>query len=121
MSAELARKFHDAYERLAPSFGYETRKDTRAFDPESPNGKLMIAVCAEIVADLTQHLELIGGPFDGGSLPASPGRRVMLISFDEGRASEATPCVYEQANGRYEFRHHATAAAQEGYSEKDGE
>jgi hypothetical protein len=48
MSAELARKFHEAYERLAPSFGYETRADTKAFDPESPNGKLMIAVCSEL-------------------------------------------------------------------------
>jgi hypothetical protein len=44
----LARRFHDAYERLAPSFGYETRKDTRAFDPTTPNGRLMIAVCAEL-------------------------------------------------------------------------
>lgn len=49
MSAlELAIKFHEAYERLAPSFGYETRPDTRAFDPESKNGKLMVAVCAEL-------------------------------------------------------------------------
>lgn len=45
---ELAAKFHEAYERLAPSFGYATRDDTKAFDPESPNGKLMIAVCQEI-------------------------------------------------------------------------
>jgi hypothetical protein len=40
--------FHDTYERLAPSFGYETRTDTRAFDPKSPNGKLMIAVCRQL-------------------------------------------------------------------------
>lgn len=50
--AELARKFHDTYERLAPSFGYETRLDTKMFDPESKNGKLMIAVCAEVCGDL---------------------------------------------------------------------
>lgn len=46
----LARRFHEAYERLAPKFGYETRTETRKFDPESANGKLMIAVCAEIAA-----------------------------------------------------------------------
>lgn len=40
---ELARAFHDAYETLAPEFGYSTRKDTRQFDPRSPNGKLMLA------------------------------------------------------------------------------
>lgn len=44
----LARAFHETYERLAPSFGYETRPDTKAFDPESKNGRLMIAVCAEL-------------------------------------------------------------------------
>lgn len=44
----MARRFHEAYERLAPSFGYETRKETREFDTQSPNGRLMIAVCAEI-------------------------------------------------------------------------
>lgn len=44
----VARQFHDVYERLAPSFGYETRKDTKIFDPETPNGRLMIAVCEEV-------------------------------------------------------------------------
>jgi Mg2+ and Co2+ transporter CorA len=43
-----ARLFHDTYERLAPSFGYETRNDTKQFDPTTPNGKLMIAVCKEV-------------------------------------------------------------------------
>lgn len=47
-ATELAKKFHDAYERLAPDYGYETRKETRAFDPHTPNGRLMIAVCQEI-------------------------------------------------------------------------
>jgi len=46
--AALARQFHDNYERLAPDFGYETREDTKAFDPESANGKLMTAVAGEI-------------------------------------------------------------------------
>ena len=46
---ELAILFHDTYERLAPSFGYETREETRKFDPESPNGRLMVAVCEEVL------------------------------------------------------------------------
>jgi len=45
----LALQFHEVYERLAPHFGYETRLQTRHFDPASPNGKLMIAVCEEIL------------------------------------------------------------------------
>jgi hypothetical protein len=44
----IARQGHDIYERLAPKFGYKTRGDTKEFDPDSPNGKLMIAVYGEI-------------------------------------------------------------------------
>jgi len=49
---ELAQKFHDTYELLAPSFGYTTREETRVFDPESPNGRLMCAVCDQILFDM---------------------------------------------------------------------
>lgn len=46
---KLAILFHNTYEKLAPSFGYETREDTKSFDITTPNGKLMIAVCKEII------------------------------------------------------------------------
>jgi len=44
----LAVLFHVTYEKLAPREGYKTRTETRIFDPESPNGKLMIATCEAI-------------------------------------------------------------------------
>lgn len=44
----LALLFHQTYERLAPSFSYKTQIATRQFDPDSPNGKLMLAVCHDI-------------------------------------------------------------------------
>jgi hypothetical protein len=44
----LAVLFHVTYEKLAPQKGYETRTETRVFDPESANGRLMIATCAAI-------------------------------------------------------------------------
>lgn len=47
---KLARRFHDLYEQMAPGFGYTTREETRQFIPESPNGKLMIAVCEALAA-----------------------------------------------------------------------
>ena len=47
----LARKFHDMYEEVAPKFGYKTRGDTKAFDPESPNGRTMAYVCWHIVQE----------------------------------------------------------------------
>ena len=52
----LAQHFHNLYERAAPEFGYETRTETRAFNPESSNGKLMIAVCSEILRDFNAAL-----------------------------------------------------------------
>lgn len=50
MSEELARAFHEAYERLAPSFGYETRKASAVPWEQVPeqNRNLMIAVAGEI-------------------------------------------------------------------------
>ena len=50
---ELAILFHNALERLAPRKGHHTRKETRIFDPKSPNGKLMVAVCTEILPHIT--------------------------------------------------------------------
>ena len=50
----LAVLFHNTYETLAPEFGYETREETRIFDPESENGRLTIAVCAEILRVLDE-------------------------------------------------------------------
>lgn len=46
---DLAILFHVIYERKSSEFNYVTRVDTRIFDPESSNGKLMIAVCEEIL------------------------------------------------------------------------
>jgi hypothetical protein len=48
----LANLFHDTYERLAPNYGYETRPETRKFNPRSDNGRLMIATCASILEQL---------------------------------------------------------------------
>jgi hypothetical protein len=53
----LAQHFHNIYERYAPEFGYETRAETKAFNPETPNGKLMIAVCGEILRDFNDDIE----------------------------------------------------------------
>lgn len=56
-ATELAIKFHETYERLAPLCGYTTRSETRAFDPDSPNGKTMIATCQEIIDSWNTHSE----------------------------------------------------------------
>jgi hypothetical protein len=52
MEAEqLARLFHETYERLAPDFGYETRRESAVPWESVPanNKALMIAVAQEIL------------------------------------------------------------------------
>ena len=48
---ELARLFHETYERLAPSLGYVTREESAKPWTDVPNNnkRLMIAVAAEIL------------------------------------------------------------------------
>jgi hypothetical protein len=50
-AAELAQKFHEAYERLAPSFGYKTREASAKpwADVPDNNKRLMTATAAEIL------------------------------------------------------------------------
>ena len=50
----LARAFHETYERLAPSFGYKTRKESAVPWAQLParNKQLLIAVCAELLETL---------------------------------------------------------------------
>jgi hypothetical protein len=50
----VARRFHEAYERLAPDFGYRTREASAKPWNEVPeqNRALMIAVCAELLPHL---------------------------------------------------------------------
>jgi hypothetical protein len=55
LTAELlARTFHESYERLAPSFGYDTRDDSRQPWEQVPeqNRKLMVATAEAVIAQL---------------------------------------------------------------------
>ena len=51
---QLAQMFHDEYERLAPEFGYTTRKSSAQpwEDVPEPNKSLMIAVAKHILEQL---------------------------------------------------------------------
>lgn len=48
-SMRLALELHDTYEQKTPEHGYETRPETRLFDPASPNGRLMLATCRDLI------------------------------------------------------------------------
>lgn len=84
----LATRFHETYERLAPSFGYETRKDAKKFDPETPNGRLMVAVCSELAA-------APASPLQGG------GDEALIAELKEAKTllSKARGDLYIDRNG----------------------
>lgn len=52
---QLAQFFHETYERLAPKYKYETRKESAVPWSEVPdnNKKLMIAVAGEVLEHLS--------------------------------------------------------------------
>ena len=52
---EITKKFHDTYEKLSKEYGYETREDTKVFDINSNNGKLMYATVNEIVSPILKE------------------------------------------------------------------
>jgi hypothetical protein len=56
----IAKSFHDAYEELAPRFGYETRVDSRTvWDNVPPNNRaLMTATVAMVVQESPELLRL---------------------------------------------------------------
>lgn len=55
---QLARRFHELYETMAPEFGYETRKESAVAWEDVPekNRNLMVAVAAKVLDEL-QHPE----------------------------------------------------------------
>lgn len=54
-----AKRFHETYERLAPDFGYETRKESAKpwEDVPEQNKRLMIAVAGEVLGQLLRERE----------------------------------------------------------------
>lgn len=58
----VAKAFHEAYERLAPQFGYETRPESAVPWEKVPerNKRLMIAVCAELLNPTLKQRETGG-------------------------------------------------------------
>ncbi len=73
-----AQRFHEAYERLAPSFGYTTREASAVpwADVPAQNKALMVAVCAEILPEI-----------------AAAALRVMADEIDRGPTFPLPPSV----------------------------
>lgn len=52
---KITKRFHNTYENLSKEYGYETREDTRVFDINSSNGKLMYATVNEVVGPILKE------------------------------------------------------------------
>lgn len=113
---KLARRFHELYETTAPAFGYQTREETKEFDPESANGRLMAFVCSELVKEeiekyeitkkkiaekrLTQsdmkykmtHTDCAGGEYDGGIWEIKQTPKSYLFTLIEKPFFESNFC-----------------------------
>ena len=61
---EITKKFHDTYEKLASEYTYEPREDTKVFDINSNNGKLMYATVNEIVSPLLKGNKILEENYD---------------------------------------------------------
>ena len=87
-ATELAMKFHEFYEQLAPQFGYETRPDTKQFDPKSNNGQLMIETCRKILEWQLRPMPADGDDYtwedDGGIRLESDGGEITIGSQKSG-------------------------------------
>ena len=56
---EITKKFHNTYEKLASAYTYETIDDTKVFDINSNNGKLMYATVNEIVSPILKENKIL--------------------------------------------------------------
>lgn len=108
-----AKAFHDSYERLAPSFGYETRKESAvpwSMVPEN-NRRLMVAVCEDVlsegvaglsalIAEVKRLMEVNGREIANVSLlrAENGGLKADLKAYD---AREVDRCAaYAKSNGK---------------------
>ena len=91
MKAEqLARLFHETYERLAPDFGYETRKaSAKPWEDVPKNNKdLMVAVAAYVLTAIESKRET-DAENEKYNLPCPYNAEVMCIQM---------PCEPEDDN-----------------------
>ena len=59
----LARLFHETYERLAPDYGYETRRESAVpwDDVPDQNKRLMVAVCGHVLEQILPPQRYVTG------------------------------------------------------------
>jgi hypothetical protein len=86
----LARLFHETYERLAPSFGYETRRDSAVSWEDVPpqNRSLMVATAGEVGRALSDHSRSVAEPDAEQDEAGHIAARATLLAL----AQDVRPC-----------------------------
>jgi hypothetical protein len=64
---QLAKFFHKTYEALATDYLYKTRYETKEFNENTANGKLMIATCGAVLKELSKQNTVQGKKGGGGN------------------------------------------------------
>jgi uncharacterized small protein (DUF1192 family) len=117
MSEELARQFHEAYERLAPQFSYTTREASAKPWGEVPqnNQLLMIAVTDEIedrIKQLSNRIEKLEAEKAEKAEKAIRAKLVQALIDATNKLREAT--LFDEANYWYDKQGEAIAALEKG-------
>ena len=117
---KLARRLHDLYEQMAPGFGYTTREETRQFIPESPNGKLMIAVC-EALAASPEVAKLIADAEARGLERAAKGLRVKPLEWVSGWFCDQDAFYADTSTGNWAVVQYSSRNGRWAYDDPSGE
>lgn len=85
---ELAEFFHTTYERLAPAYGYETRKESAKPWSEVPaqNKALMVAVAREVLC------QIFGSQFVAWQETSEAEHEQFLITTERHRIEQTRVC-----------------------------
>lgn len=96
---DLARRFHETYERLAPDFGYETRRASAKPWAEVPeqNRALMVAVCAELLTGPASPSEPVPDGPRVWAMPEIPAD-VKRLRDRDGHTWHRTPRHWRMVN-----------------------
>jgi hypothetical protein len=112
---DLARFFHETYERLAPEHGYETRKESAVAWEDVPeqNRNLMVATCKEVLAWLRQEAKpnrespVMAEPPSVSDVRRSPPLPPPTSRMNASAQKDPHVGWYEYRGARFEVRRHS--------------
>ena len=99
---KITKKFHDTYEKLSKEYDYETRKETRVFDINSSNGKLMYATVNEVIKPILEENQELREKIDKYENPEDMALMMMWCTEKVKDENEKLNKKYENAVADYE-------------------